>query len=91
MVKTYLFVAWHIMDKSSVPIIIQTLLEQVLCPEKFNSIFEGTAVEQYTRTLLFSSLFELMNLVVFKTFPFCECSVQRSIYRKATLWGKPKE
>jgi len=57
------------MDKSPIPVIVQVLLERVLCPEKLNSIFERTALEQYTRILLFSSVFELMNLVVFKTFP----------------------
>jgi len=57
------------MDKSPVPVMVQVLLERVLCPEKLNSIFEREAVEQYSRTLLFSTVFELMNLVVFKTFP----------------------
>ncbi|MDQ7075760.1 MAG: hypothetical protein Q9O24_11555 [Gammaproteobacteria bacterium] len=57
------------MDKSPVPVMVQALLERVLCPEKLNSIFERTAVEQYTRTLLFSTVFDLMNLVIFKTFP----------------------
>ncbi len=57
------------MDKSPVTIMAQILLERVLCPKKLNAIFERTAVEQYTRTLLFSSVFELMNLVVFKTYP----------------------
>ncbi|MCF6299047.1 MAG: IS4 family transposase [Thiomicrorhabdus sp.] len=57
------------MDKSPVPVMVQVLLERVLSPGKLNSLFERTAVEQYTRTLLFSTLFELMNLVIFKTFP----------------------
>lgn len=57
------------MDKSPVPVMVQILLERVLCPKKINALFERTAVEQYTRTLLFSTVFELMNLVVFKTFP----------------------
>lgn len=57
------------MDKSPVPVMVQVLLERVLCPEKLDSIFEQTAVKQYTRTLLFSTVFELMNLVIFKTFP----------------------
>lgn len=57
------------MDKSPVPVMVQVLLERILCPEKLDSIFERTAVKQYTRTLLFSTVFELMNLVIFKTFP----------------------
>ncbi len=57
------------MNKCPVPVMVQVLLERVLCPEKLDSIFERTAVKQYTRTLLFSTVFELMNLVIFKTFP----------------------
>ena len=57
------------MDKSPVPVMVQVLLERVLCPDKLNAIFERTAVEQYTRSLLFSTVFELMNFVIFKTFP----------------------
>ena len=57
------------MEKSPIPVMLQLLLERVLRPEKLNEIFENTTVKQYTRTLLFSSVFDLMNLVVFKTFP----------------------
>ena len=48
---------------------VQVLLERALSADELNRIFERAADEQYTRTLLFSSVFELMNLVVFKTFP----------------------
>ena len=44
------------MDKSPVPVMVQVLLERVLSPDKLNSLFERTSVEQYTRTLLFSTL-----------------------------------
>jgi len=64
------------MDKSPVPVMVQVLLERVLCPDKLNSIFARTAIEQYTRTLLFSSIFELMNLVIFKTFPSVNAAYQ---------------
>ncbi len=58
------------MDKSPAPVMVQILLERVLCPKKLDDIFNRTAVKQYTRTLLFSTVFELMNLVIFKTYPF---------------------
>ncbi|HID52069.1 MAG TPA: IS4 family transposase, partial [Anaerolineae bacterium] len=45
------------------------LLERIFNPEKINIWFEQTADKQYTRELLFSSIFELMNGVVFKAFP----------------------
>lgn len=57
------------MEKSPVPVMVQVLLERVLSAEKINMIFERATAAQYTRTLLFSSVFELMQLVVFKTFP----------------------
>jgi len=57
------------MDKSPVPVMVHVLLERVLRPERLNEIFERTAENQYTKALLFSTVFELMNLVVFKTFP----------------------
>jgi hypothetical protein len=57
------------MEKSPVPVMVQVLLERVLNPDKVNALFERATVEQYTRTLLFSTVFEMMNLVVFKTFP----------------------
>ena len=66
------------MEKSPVPVIVQVLLERVLSPEKLNAWFERTAVEQYTRELLFATVFELMNLVVFKTFPSVHAAYQES-------------
>ena len=66
------------MEKSPIPVIVQVLLERVLSPQKLDAWFEGTAVEQYTRELLFSTVFELMNLVVFKTFPSVHAAYQGS-------------
>ncbi len=57
------------MDKSPVPVMVQVLLERVLLPEKLDAIFNRSTVNQYTRALLFSTVFKLMNLVVFKTYP----------------------
>jgi len=66
------------MDKSPVPVMVQVLLERVLSPAKLDAWFERTAVEQYTRELLFSTVFELMNLVVVKTFPSVHAAYQES-------------
>ncbi|MCP4408675.1 MAG: IS4/IS5 family transposase, partial [Gammaproteobacteria bacterium] len=57
------------MEKSPVPVMVQVLLERALSAEKLNRLFERATDAQYTRSLLLSSIFELMNLVVFKTFP----------------------
>ncbi len=44
-------------------------MERVLAPETINQIFEENASSQYTRELLFSSLVELMSLVVCGIYP----------------------
>ena len=56
-------------EKSPVAVSVHILLERVFSPDKLNQWFEKTAVNQYTRELSFSSIFELMNGVVFKMFP----------------------
>jgi len=43
---------------------VRATMEQVFAPEKLNEIFAKTAVQQYTRELLFSSVVDLMSLVV---------------------------
>lgn len=57
------------MDKSPVPLMVRSLLERTLNVDKLNAIFKESAVKQYTDVLLFSTVFNLMNLVVFKTYP----------------------
>jgi len=50
----------------SAPICVmhRALLENVFAPAKLDAVFDRTAVKQYTRELLFSTLVELMGLVV---------------------------
>ena len=64
------------MEKSPVPVMVQVLLERVLNADKLDALFERVADEQYTRSLLFSAVFELMNRVVFKTFPSVNAAYQ---------------
>jgi hypothetical protein len=52
-----------------VPVALKATLERVLSPEKLDEWFEVNSDKQYTREILFSTLFELMGLVVFKVFP----------------------
>ncbi len=56
-------------EERPVPVMANILLERVFRPDKLNAFFDRTAEVQYTRELLFSTVFDLMNLVVFKTFP----------------------
>jgi len=59
-------------EKAPVAVMVRGILERVLGPEALNELFERVADRQYTRELLFSSVFELMNVVV--------CKIQPSIH-----------
>ena len=56
-------------EKSPIPVMLNSVLERTLSTQKINQYFEKATDKQYTRNLLFSSIFELMGLVVFKVFP----------------------
>jgi IS4 transposase len=58
---------------SSVTVMIRSLLERMLNPAQLDAWFEQTAEQQYTRELLFSSVFGLMLEVV--------CGVRRTMNR----------
>jgi IS4 transposase len=46
------------------PVMVRGLLENTLTPRSVDELFENVAERQYTRTLLFSSVVDLMGLVV---------------------------
>jgi len=56
---------------------LNSVLERTLSPEKINRYFEEATDKQYTRGLLFSSIFEVMGLVVFKVFPAINAAYQQ--------------
>jgi IS4 transposase len=55
----------------TIPVMAQAVMENALSPRIIDGLFEGVAERQYTRDLLFSSVVELMSLVV--------CGIQPSI------------
>lgn len=63
-------------EMSPIPVMVRALLERILTPEKLALCFERVTEKQYTRELLFSSIFELMSLVVTKTFPSINAAYQ---------------
>ena len=63
-------------EKAPIPVMAQALLERVLDAERLDSCFERVSEKQYTRELLFSSIFELMTLVVTKVFPSVNAAYQ---------------
>ena len=58
--------------KAPVAVMVRGILERILAPQALNTLYDRVADRQYTRELLFSSVFELMHLVV--------CRVQPSLH-----------
>jgi hypothetical protein len=55
--------------KAPVPVMLRGILENVLAPQRLNSIFESEAQKQYTRTLTFAMIVDLMCRVVTRVQP----------------------
>jgi IS4 transposase len=55
--------------QSPVSVMARAALEHALSPQAIDALFERTAQRQYTRTLLFSSVVDLMGTVVAKVQP----------------------
>jgi len=51
-------------DRSPICVMARAVLENLFRPERLDALFERTAQNQYRRTLLFSSVVELMQAVV---------------------------
>jgi IS4 transposase len=51
-------------ENSPISVIARGMLERVLNPDQLNEWFDTTAKEQYTKDLLFATLFDLMSQVV---------------------------
>src|SRR5271167_3863157 len=51
-------------ERSPICVMARAVLENLFQPERLDELFERTAQNQYTRTLLFSSVVELMQSVV---------------------------
>lgn len=66
-------------DQSPVTVMVGGLLERVMTPEKLDAWFEQTAEEQYTRTLLFSTVFDLMSQVVCGIRPSLHAAYQANV------------
>jgi IS4 transposase len=79
-------------DGSPVCVMIRGSLEYALSAEFVNEIFAQTALRQYTRDLLFSSVVDLMGGVVCQVFPSVYAGYQkqqkRFPVRRRALYGK---
>src|SRR2546427_5431157 len=56
-------------EKSPISVMVRGTLERVLGAEQLDAWFARTANKQYTRTLLFSTVYDLLSQVVFRIKP----------------------
>lgn len=56
-------------EKSPISVMVRAALERVLGADRLDQFYEHTAQKQYTRDLLFSSVYDLMSQVVFRVKP----------------------
>jgi len=52
-------------EKSPISVMVRATLERVLSADRLDLWYERTAEKQYTRELLFSTVYDLMSQVVF--------------------------
>jgi IS4 transposase len=62
--------------KVPMPLMAKLVMDRALPPEKVDTWFEENRDRQYTRDLLFSTVFELMNLVAVKVFTSTHAAYQ---------------
>ena len=65
-------------EKSPISVMARGTMERVLNPEQLDKWFEKTAQKQYTRDLLFSSVFDIMSKVVCGVHPAVNAAYQAS-------------
>ena len=63
-------------EKSPISVLVRASLERVLGADRLDLWYERTAQKQYTRALLFSSVYDLMNQVVFCIQPSVRAAYQ---------------
>jgi hypothetical protein len=75
--STYDQILDHFEQKSPFAVLVRVILQRLLPPSKLDKLFADTAVKQYQRELLFSSLMMLMLEVVLRSSPTINHSYNR--------------
>lgn len=63
-------------ENSPISVMVRGLIERVLSPEKLDDWYERTVDKQYTKELLFSSVYDVLSQVVFKLKPTVHAAYQ---------------
>ena len=62
-------------EKSPISVMVRGTLERVLGADQLDAWFARTAQKQYTRTVLFSTVYDVLSQVVFRIKPSSESGV----------------
>ena len=73
-------------EKSPISVMVRGTLERVPGPDPLDWWYERTAKKQYTRELLFSTVYDLMSQVVFRLQPLSMQPIGREKRRSAHRW-----
>ena len=63
-------------EQTPLTVMVRAIMERSFGKEQLDKLFEETAEEQYTKTLLFSNVVGLMSLVVCGMYPFVGAAYQ---------------
>ncbi len=74
-------------EKSPLSVMVRASLERVLGADRLDLWYERTAQKQYTRDLLFSSIYDVMNQVVFCVQPSVRAAYQAQQDDIAPHWS----
>jgi hypothetical protein len=66
-------------ERTLLPVRVRAVLERCLNAEQLDAWFERTAAHQYTRTLLFSTVFDLLSQVVCRQQPAVKAAYQAAL------------
>jgi hypothetical protein len=72
-------------ERTPLPVMVRGILERCLNPAQLDAWFERVAQRQYTRTLLFSTVFDLLTQVVCRQLRIPRESCHRFHRKPATL------
>jgi Transposase DDE domain len=71
-------------EESPLSVMVRATMENALSPETLDALFERTAERQYTRELLFSSVVDLMTMVVLQVHPAINSAYDEVAHRLPT-------
>ena len=64
------------MEKTPLSVMARAIMERIFKPQQLNEWFDKTAQKQYTKELLFSTVFDIISLVIFGSYKTLGAAIQ---------------